>query len=198
MELERSDLFYSKSSITTSMNEKSAVSFTRDHQVSRKLLNNQHNFETSAYFNVTKQGEFSSRKHPSSRHQFDHKFTPEKSMMKSVHRPCENHVEHNRLYYETWDRLTSDRIPHHKESPLGAPLHERYYYEVELLRSKINEMKEKSINESKSSGFYESDHLPQFSLESGLKRPRDISPSAFVSFTSRKVGLICWKIIYFV
>lgn len=186
MDIERSDLFHSKSSVTKSMNEKSAVSITRDHQVSRKLLNNQHNFETSAYFGGSKQGEFSSRKHQSSRHLLDHKFNTDKTM-KSVHRPCENHVEPNRLHYETWDRLTGDRMPLYKENPSGPPLHERYYYEVELLRSKINEMRDKSMNEKKCSGFCESEHLPQFSLESGLKRPRDISPSAFVSSCSRKV-----------
>lgn len=66
------------------------------------------------------------------------------------------------------------------------PLHERYYREVEVLRSKLHELRGSPPDGKRIRQISESDCNSLYGTETGTKRARDVSPTA-TSTTNRKI-----------
>lgn len=180
METERSEDYYSKAT-----NHHSDVSFTKERQYYRKEDKYGDRYDSIVnmeQMNVNKQ--LPDVRHLSQEYQIDN-VTRNK---KHVRWPCENHIEPNSVSNSSWSCSNSDRTYPCKGNEL-IPLHERYYYEVEMLRSKLNRLREYPADGKRGRQASELKQNISCVSESGFKRPRDKSPSAYRPHSTGKVSL---------
>uniref|UniRef100_A0A1B6JU11 Tubulin polyglutamylase TTLL4 n=1 Tax=Homalodisca liturata TaxID=320908 RepID=A0A1B6JU11_9HEMI len=183
MEVERSEDYYTKATSKETYNHKSGISLNKERQLSRKLLRDEKNSES--YSSCTPNVEdMYVNKRLAVYSPFDDEIDSVGKSVKHRCKPCENHVEPNRVY-DTWNGTKCEWLYPTKENDL-MPLHERYYYEVEMLRNKLHKMRESPSegNHIRQPCKYEQNTSL---LEVGSKRPRDVSPSTHSSSTARKI-----------
>ncbi|XP_054266333.1 tubulin monoglutamylase TTLL4-like isoform X2 [Macrosteles quadrilineatus] len=179
MEMDRSKDYYNKATNSETYHYQSGISFVKRRQLSRKLLSDERTdnceYSVSAkkeqfdpYFNKTSECSYHSK--------FDGKV---KTVSKRVCKPCENHFEPNCPIFDTWNRSHNEWDFPRSESEV-MPLHERYYYEVEMLRNKLHKLRETPIDNKRVKHVNETDYSNNL-VEVGTKRPRDVSPSIHTS-----------------
>lgn len=172
MDIEKSDEYYDKASSSEMFKPKSSLSYSKNHQYS---MTNLMSSDSSDYYLAPQKVHHS---HSLVQPVTDYNVNNDEKIIKPMCKPCENHLEPNRGYYKTWNYFEKDQ--YHSSNKKGdkfRPLHERYYNEVEILRNKLHELKDTSINTTKMKQPYEFLAPNLSSVEVGLKRPRDYSLS---------------------
>jgi len=190
MDLERNEKCYTKATSNEAYYHHTEGSCTKEYPFTRKQLNYEYEYNSQNY-------SASAREHQSCINNYlpMHSLSNKQTDMgdnncrpRYLIRPCENHIEPNRdRYYEprqAWP-TTEKWVCHNNKDEL-MPIHERYYYEVEVLRKKLHKLRDNPNDWKRSRQSCEAEYnVPSF--EVGLKRPRDNSPSMYSSSATRKL-----------
>lgn len=180
MDTERSEDYYVKAT-----KHHSDARFNKDRYYRRrenKFVDNYESVMSMDQVNLDKQ--LPETCHSTQEHQVD-------NLVKHVRRPCENHIEPNCVSNSGWN---SDRKYVCKGNEV-MPLHDRYYYEVEMLRSKLNRLREYPVDGKRVSELQR--NLP-YLTELGFKRPRDKSPSTHRQQAARKVRNFNYCLLFYI
>jgi len=178
MEVERSKDYYTKATNSETYHHQSGISFVKRRQISRKLLSDERSDNCDYPLVLAKKDQVYSNKLPPDC-SFDNKFDNRGKTMKRLCKPCENHFEPNRPYFDPWNHSKNEWDYIRSENEM-MPLHERYYYEVELLRNKLHKLRDTPIDSKRVRQLMETDYSNNL-VEVEAKRPRDDSQPNYAS-----------------